>query len=120
MDVQIDGAAHTIAIDRTNPDKDAYTLDGREIVDSDARKFYYNITSMQQEADADVVAPSAVSGERVTITLHRNTEKFGEMTLTFTPYNMDFYRAEFNGRSDQLVNKRAVQELISAFSALQQ
>jgi uncharacterized ParB-like nuclease family protein len=119
----MDGKTSDFTITRTNTtDKDGktttaavYKMGDTEIGEGVFKSFYTSLISLGKEKTAD----QTVSGQPyITVIFHRNTANFKEMTLTLYPYDSSFYRAEFNGESGMLVNKRDVEALVAAYQAL--
>jgi hypothetical protein len=123
LTVTMDGKTSDFAITRLGTtDKDGktttdtvYKLGDTEIGESAFKSFYTSLISLKREKTTEQLA----SGQPyLTVTFHRSTASFNEMTLTLYPYDSSFYMAEFDGESGMLVNKRDVEALVTAYGAL--
>ncbi len=55
----------------------------------------------------------------VTIKFYRNTEKFSQMTMTLTEYGTQYYRLDFAGINELLINKREIESLKNVIDGLE-
>lgn len=122
---------HTVRVERTiksvettNDDGETtttetavYTIDGLMTDGSSFESLMETITDLQIEATAEHL----MDGPPIlTVRFLRDQDSFGDMTLSFYEYDVNFCRAEFNGRADMLVSIRTVQSLIEQVTALGQ
>ncbi len=93
-----------------------YTKDGTEIGETTFKDFYKALIGLERDAATD----KAPAGEPyMTVIFHRNTAAYPEMTLTLYPYDASFYQASFNGETGILVNKREIEDLVSAMNVVE-
>lgn len=129
--VELTAADHTVRVERTvrsvettNDDGETtttetavYTIDGLMADGSSFESLMETITDLQVEATAEHL----MDGPPIlTVRFLRDQDTFGDMTLSFYEYDVNFCRAEFNGRTDMLVSIRTVQSLVEQVTALGQ
>ena len=57
-----------------------------------------------------------MSSDSFTVTYHRNVEAFPTVTITYIPYNENYYQVSVNGAEPSIVvNIRDVESLIQIF-----
>lgn len=56
----------------------------------------------------------------ITIKFYRNTDNFSEMTMTLTEYGTQYYRLNFAGINELLINKREIESLKNVINGLNQ
>ncbi len=100
-------------------DGEAYYVDG-ELMDSTNFKTYYT-EFIKLSAERIIYDQSTVvEGEPdYTFVYHRVVDDvYGEITVKFIPYNVNYYEANINGVTEFLVNKRDVKNLITDLESL--
>lgn len=124
LTVNMNGQTNEYAIARsTVTDEDGkttanvvYTKDGTEIGETTFKDFYKALIGLERDATTD----KAPAGEPyMTITFHRNTTAYPEMTLILYPYDGSFYQAVFNGETGILVNKREIEDLVGTMNVVE-
>lgn len=95
-----------------------YTVNGKSADASNFDAFYNSVTKIKGEKKAAEISEG--QEPYITIGFSLNKDGFEEMTLKFIPYDSNFYRAEFNGRTDILVNRRDVESLLDKITLLGQ
>lgn len=115
MEVTIEQAVYEITLDRLNEEGLACFLNGQSLSYEDFTGFFYGLTILEQEG----VTEDAISEESVMeVVFRRNTDSFSEMILRLAPRDQNFYQVDFNGRTDQLVNKKYVDSLVEYLAEL--
>ena len=92
------------------------TFAGTALSAADFTDFYIALCSLTSEERAPDSTPDS---PYLTIHFRRNTDHDADMTLTYSPYNEEFYLASFDGRQNQLVSAAmldAVMELYAEIS----
>ena len=92
-----------------------YYLDGEEITAETFQKYQKALKiEGQRVLEEDEALP--VSGDIFTVTYHRNVEAFPTVTITYIPYNENYYQVSVNGAEPSIVvNIRDVESLIQMF-----
>lgn len=101
----------------TTTETAVYTIDGLMADGSSFESMMKTITGLQVEATAEHTWDTP---PLLTVRFLRDQAAFGDMTLAFYAYDVNFCRAEFNGRTDMLVSIRTVQSLVDQAAALGQ
>lgn len=101
----------------TTTETAVYTIDGLMTDGSSFESMMKTITGLQVEATAEHTWDTP---PLLTVRFLRDRDAFGDMTLAFYEYDVNFCRAEFNGRTDMLVSIRTVQSLVEQAAALGQ
>ena len=117
MDVVLDGKTHTVKMNAKSGQEPqngeiAYTIDGREADAYCVEEFFKTIRMLTSES---LATKEITDKPSVSVTFYRNTDNFKLMTIDFFPYDLNFYLVEFNGRREQLVNKRNVEKMTELF-----
>lgn len=124
--IDASGEAHTLDVSRSSIGQGdggtsvavetTYTFDGKTVSETRAAAFFSALTAMK----ADGAAEDGKTGAEplLTLVISRSTDSFAEMTLKIYPYSTSFYSVEFAGRSGMLVNRKSVDQLMTALSAL--
>lgn len=100
------GTAETTAV---------YKVNGREVDGSKFMAFFNTLINIQYEAENDKKA--AENPEvKITFTYNKGTAK--EQTISYCPYNSDFYAAFKNDASDFLISKSQVQNALKGLEDL--
>lgn len=132
LDITVDDASFTIEFSReTEEDEDGdteivttYYRDDQELDDLDVEDALDLINGLDAEGEAEGEAEDEADFDQlaadaeVTLTFHRDTQTHADMTLTLTPYDNNFYRVSFNGKTSQLVSKNDVADLKEALEDL--
>jgi len=125
MDIVLDGKTYAVKKEKAKVGdvegqenfKTTYTINGAEGDAYYIEEFLKTIRLLTSES----LASKEVNERPVLIvTFNRNTNNFKKMTIEFTPYDLNFYLVEFNGRREQLVNKRDVEKIIDLFGSAMQ
>lgn len=101
--------------DGTVTDSSVYTVDGFMTDGSNAESFFNALVALKCEAECEEPLSDTAY---LTVRFLRNTENFGDMTVTFYEHDANFYRVEFNGETTKLVSIRAVQDLAAQVATL--
>lgn len=89
----------------------AYKLNDKDINETDAQNLVSGILGLTVEAENDKQV-SEKAEYKFTFNLNKGPEK--QVTLSYCPYNNDFYAVFRNGRADFLISKAQVQKLIQS------
>lgn len=120
LDITLDGTTYTISFDETEVDGEAetatlYTWDGQELDSTDVESMLSAVNGLTAAGDASGTADDS---PLVTFTFHRNTDDFGQLTLTLYPWDTGSCLAVFTGESGRLVDRSAVTDLTEQIQAL--
>ena len=126
MHIEVPAGTYDVAVNKTeSTDSDGnktenieYTVNGKSADVSAFDALYSSITKIKGEKKATEI--SADEKPYITIDFNLNKDGFEEMTLKFIPYDSNFYRSEFNGRTDILVNRRDIESLLDKIAVLTQ
>ena len=116
MDVTAAGKKSVLTIDRKG-DETTYALDGAEVDASAFDAFFSGIREMRAEGTTEERTDEKAS---LTVVYHTTRKGFETMTLTFTPYDQNFFVAQLGDRYGMLVNRRDVEAVQSALAALKE
>ena len=123
LDVAMGGSLVHFTIERTKTtdasgkaeEATVYKREGTEVKEADFKNFYASLISLEKDKVTD---QKGSSQPYMSVTYHRNTASYPEITLNLYPYDSSFYMADFNGESGLLVNKRMVETLVKDYAAL--
>lgn len=122
LDITLDGTTYTISFDETETEVDGeaetatlYTWDGQELDSTDVESMLSAVNGLTAAGDASGTADDS---PQVTFTFHRNTDDFGQLTLTLYPWDTGSCLAVFTGESGRLVDRSAVTDLTEQIQAL--
>ena len=110
---------HTTEAGEDSKDKNVWTLNGKTVSDSQEQEFlspYSKAFLLEFTSEAkDDVKPES-SKPLMTIVYHEETR---DVTVKYLPYDgTNFYRVDKDGMDYFLVDKRSVDDVVSAFESL--
>ena len=116
VEITVDGTKTKGSAKRDEEDNTTYYINGEEADKQAFVAMYTLLTNLHQESTAKEPA----AGEQVILQIRflRNTQTFQDLTLKVFTYDENFYRVEFNGRGDQLINRRQIDKFITALNGL--
>lgn len=125
IEIEGNGTKNVITMSRTTKpaeksgDKDevvtTYKLNDKNIEEKDMKAFYQTLIGISAESEND---KKLSENPEVKITYYLNKGDAKQVNINFCPYNIDFYAAYVDGKSDFLVSKQQVQKMLDDLNAL--
>lgn len=113
LDMELDGALYTVAIEESGDDGYTYTFDGEEVEFGDV------VDSLEGIAlDSEEEAEPGDNKEELTFTFHRSVEAYDTVELTFYQYNGSWCIAVLDGETLGCVSRQDVVDLKEAVNAI--
>ena len=110
-----DGSTEETTAEAATKTEVTYYLDGEEIT-AEAFQKYQKALKMEGQRVLEEGEALPVSSDSFTVTYHRNVEAFPTVTITYIPYNENYYQVSVNGAEPSIVvNIRDVESLIQIF-----
>lgn len=90
-----------------------YKVNSNNVDESKFKQFYQNLIGLKVEAEKEKDVPEK---PEVSIIYHFNTGADKVVAVTFTPYNDEFYSVYINGKSEFLISKSRVKDMLGSIS----
>ena len=120
--VESSGKQYLLAITRTskkNGDSTAttaaYTINGKTVSENDFKNLYADIVGLTTESEND---KNIAEKPDIKFTFNLNTGVKKHYTVTYCPYNSDFYAVFVDGKSDFLISRTQVQKVIDSINTI--
>jgi hypothetical protein len=126
MTFTIDGQEYQFLIRRTEDQDDDGNLtetvtcsfNGQQTDETSVKAILSAVTGL--DAQTTVSGGAETDGDpEITIRFSRDRDTYSVMTMTLTPYDLNFYVVDFAGRNDQLVSIRDVAALVDAVTGFE-
>lgn len=125
IEIEGNGTKNVFALSRTTKpaqkagDKDevvtTYKLNDKDIVESDFKTYYQTLIGISAESEND---KKITENPDVKVTYYLNKGDSKQVSIDFRPYNIDFYAAYIDGKSDFLVSRQQVQKVLDDLKTL--
>lgn len=93
-----------------------YRKDGEEMEEDTFKDLYQEIVGITAEAVISEEQTPVEGDPELSFTFYRNTENHSQVTISYTPFDSDFYQMTIDGTTQLLVNKRDIQALEAAIA----
>ncbi|NLW55066.1 MAG: hypothetical protein GX050_00350, partial [Firmicutes bacterium] len=92
-----------------------FRVNGQRIADEPFRQFYQTLVGMQLEGVND---KTLVEKPEVKTVFYLNTGDERKVVVSYVPYNEDFYAVFRNGRSEFVIHREQVENMLEQLAAL--